>query len=156
MILSYINLYSRLDTTVCNNHISSISNIWLDIEDARQPKKWWHHKDHCSNAGLLYGQDFDFQISKAATDALLEKSKHGGGALRGISSKDVRGGNAINIAYGLAKLGAQVRLFTIADEIGSIMLNRIFSKFGNNVDLRIVRGMHGRTTALEFVGKKPA
>ena len=75
------------------------------------------------------------------------------GALRGISATDVRGGNAINIAYCLAKLGAHVKLFTIADEIGSLTLNQIFSKFVNNVDLRVVRGNHCRTTALEFIGK---
>jgi ribokinase len=94
-----------------------------------------------------------FKSQKQLLGALSEKSKHGGGALRGISSIDVRGGNAINIAYCLAKLGAQVRLFTIADEIGYLTLKKIFSKFGNNVDLRVVVGKHGRTTALEFVGK---
>jgi ribokinase len=94
-----------------------------------------------------------FKSQKQLLDALSEKSKHGGGALRGISSRDVKGGNAINIAYCLAKLGAQVKLFTIADEVGSSTLYRIFSKFGNNVDLRVVRGNHCRTTALEFVGK---
>ena len=94
-----------------------------------------------------------FTSQKQLLDALSEKSKHGGGALRGISATDVRGGNAINIAYCLAKLGAHVKLFTIADEIGSLTLNKIFSKFGNNVDLRVVRGNHCRTTALEFVGK---
>ena len=94
-----------------------------------------------------------FTSQKQLLDALSEKSKHGGGALRGISATDVRGGNAINIAYCLAKLGAHVKLFTIADEIGTLTLNKIFSKFGNNVDLRVVRGNHCRTTALEFVGK---
>lgn len=94
-----------------------------------------------------------FTSQKQLLDALSEKSKQGGGALRGISSTDVKGGNAINVAYCLAKLGAQVKLFTIADKIGSLTLNEIFSKFGNNVDLRVVRGNHCRTTALEFVGK---
>jgi ribokinase len=95
-----------------------------------------------------------FTSQKQLLDALSEKSKHGGGALRGISATDVKGGNAINVAYCLAKLGAHVKLFTIADEIGSLTLNKIFSKFGNNVDLRVVRGNHCRTTALEFVGGK--
>ena len=94
-----------------------------------------------------------FKSQQQLLDALSEKSKHGGGALRGISATDVKGGNAINIAYCLAKLGAHVKLFTIADEIGSLALGKIFSKFGSNVDLRVVSGNHGRTTALEFVGK---
>ena len=71
-----------------------------------------------------------FTSQKQLLDALSEKSKHGGGALRGISATDIRGGNAINIAYCLAKLGAHIKLFTIADEIGSLTLNKIFSKFG--------------------------
>jgi hypothetical protein len=44
-----------------------------------------------------------FKSQKQLLDALSEKSKHGGGALRGISTTDVKGGNAINIAYCLAK-----------------------------------------------------
>jgi hypothetical protein len=40
-----------------------------------------------------------FTSQKQLLDALSEKSKHGGGAVRGISATDVRGGNAINIAY---------------------------------------------------------
>jgi ribokinase len=95
-----------------------------------------------------------FTSQKQLLDALSEKSKHGGGALRGISAKDVKGGNAINIAYCLARLGVHVQLFTIADEIGSLTLNKIFSRFGKNVDLRVKRGNHCRTTALEFVGGK--
>jgi hypothetical protein len=36
-----------------------------------------------------------FTSQKQLLDALSEKSKHGGGALRGISATDVKGGNAI-------------------------------------------------------------
>jgi ribokinase len=87
-------------------------------------------------------------------NALAEKTKYGGGSLRGIPTLDIKGGNAVNIAYCLSKLGAHVTLFTIADEIGSVMLQKIFSKFGDRVNLRIANGNHGRTTALEFVGEK--
>jgi ribokinase len=83
---------------------------------------------------------------------IAEKAKYGGGSLRGIPTFDIKGGNAVNIAYCLAKLGANVTLFTIADEIGSAILEKIFSKFGDSVNLRITNGKHGRTTALEFVG----
>jgi ribokinase len=68
------------------------------------------------------GRILTFKSQKQLLDALSEKSKHGGGALRGISATDVKGGNAINIAYCLAKLGAHVKLFTIADEIGTLTL----------------------------------
>jgi ribokinase len=53
-----------------------------------------------------------------------------------------------------ARMGAQVTLITIADEIGSILLERTFSKFKGKMDLRILSGNPGRTTALEFVDKK--
>ena len=87
-------------------------------------------------------------------EALTEKASFGGGSIRGIPTSDVKGGNAVNIAYGLAKLGAKVTLFTISDEIGSSMLRHIFSKFGDNVSLQIKNGKHGHTTALEFLNEK--
>lgn len=83
-----------------------------------------------------------------------EKEKFGGGSIRDISSLDTRGGNAVNIAYCLAKLGVHVTLFTIANEIGEAVLRKIFSKFENDrVNLQIANGKHGHTTALEFTGE---
>jgi hypothetical protein len=43
-----------------------------------------------------------------------------------LSGLDTRGGNAVNIAYCLAKLGVHVKLFTIANEIGEAVLRKIF------------------------------
>lgn len=57
---------------------------------------------------------------------LSEKTKYGGGSLRGIPTFDIKGGKAVNVAYCLAKLGAHITLFTIADEIGSIIIKRVF------------------------------
>ena len=51
---------------------------------------------------------------------LTEKTKFGGGSIRGIPTVDIKGGNAVNIAYCLAKLGVKVTLFTISDETGII------------------------------------
>jgi ribokinase len=82
--------------------------------------------------------------------ALSEKAKVGGGSIRGIPTTDVKGGNAVNIAYSLAKLGAKVSLFTVADEMGSIMLRQSFSQFGDKVTLRIANGRAGLTTCFEF------
>ena len=85
-------------------------------------------------------------------DALNEKAKFGGGSIRDISTIDVKGGNAVNIAYCLAKLGMKATLFTIADNIGSAMLRQIFSKFQEDkINLRIIKGKHGHTTAFEFM-----
>ena len=49
-------------------------------------------------------------------DTLTEKTKFGGGSIRGIPTVDIKGGNAVNIAYCLARLGVKVTLFTISDE----------------------------------------
>jgi ribokinase len=83
-------------------------------------------------------------------DALTEKAKRGGGSVRGIPTVDVKGGNAVNVAYCLAKLGVKVTLFTVADEIGAAMIRQAFSQFGDRVNLRISAGRGGLTTAFEF------
>lgn len=87
-------------------------------------------------------------------NGLSEKARFGGGSLRGIPTKDIKGGNAVNIAYSLARLGANVVLFTIGDEIASAVLHQTFLEFKNNVDLFIAPGNHGHTTSLEFLSEK--
>src|SRR4029078_7413579 len=86
-------------------------------------------------------------------DSLIEKSKHGGRSIRDIAEMDIKGGNAVNVAYCLAKLGMKVHLFTVADEVGSTILKQIFSKFDNRVNLKISKGKHGLTTIIEFPNK---
>ena len=84
---------------------------------------------------------------------LAEKVRFGGGAIRNIVTTERKGGNAVNVAYCLAKLGVRrTTLLTVADELGSAMLQKVFSKFGDSVNLRIEHGKHGRTTGLEFLG----
>lgn len=83
-------------------------------------------------------------------DALGEKAKRGGGSVRGVPTTDVKGGNAVNVAYCLAKLGIKVALFTVADEIGAAMIRQAFSQFGDRATLRITNGKSGLTTAFEF------
>jgi ribokinase len=87
-------------------------------------------------------------------DALTEKAKLGGGSIRGMPTVDIKGGNAVNIAYCLAKLGAKVTLFTISDKIGAAVLRHIFSKFEDKVNLRIADGKHGLTTSFEFINEQ--
>ncbi len=82
--------------------------------------------------------------------ALEEKARNGGGSIRGIPTADIRGGNAVNVAYALGKLGAKVSLFTVADEIGAAMLKQAFSQFGKSATLRIIPGRQGHTTSFEF------
>jgi ribokinase len=83
-------------------------------------------------------------------DTLTEKAKLGGGSIRGVPTTDVKGGNAVNIAYCLAKLGAKVSLFTVAGELGATMIRQTFSQFGDKVTLRIASGRSGLTTSFEF------
>ena len=83
-------------------------------------------------------------------DALAEKARRGGGSVRGIPTTDVKGGNAVNVAYCLAKLGIKIALFTMADEVGAAMIRQAFSQFGDRATIRIANGKSGLTTAFEF------
>jgi ribokinase len=82
--------------------------------------------------------------------AINDKATKGGGSLRDINTLDLKGGNATNVAYCLAKLGVKVSLFTVANDIGASILKQTFSKFGDNVGLFIASGRHGLTTAFEL------
>ena len=86
----------------------------------------------------------------ALCDFLAEKAVQGGGSIRGVPTSDVKGGNALNVAYCLAKLGSKVTLFTVADELGSTMIRQSFSQFGDRASVRISEGKGGLTTSFEF------
>jgi ribokinase len=79
---------------------------------------------------------------------IMEKINFGG-SIRGIPQKDLKGGNATNVAYALARLGCPVSLITVSDKTGSALLKETFSKF-KNASLYVIDGKPGRTTALEF------
>lgn len=81
-------------------------------------------------------------------DLILKKS-HLGGSIRGIPQTDLKGGNATNVAYALAKLGAPVSLITVANKSSSHILHEAFSEFPN-CSLFLIDGNPGRTTSLEF------
>ena len=83
-------------------------------------------------------------------DAVEKKIKVGGGSIRGLNSVDIKGGNAVNVAYCLARLGVKVDLFTVADEVGYSILDTVFKKFSSQVRLHIKNGKHGLTTIFEF------
>ncbi len=83
-------------------------------------------------------------------DAVEKKIKLGGGSIRGLNIVDIKGGNAVNVAYCLARLGAKVDLFTVADEVGYSILDTVFKKFSSQVSLHVKNGKHGLTTILEF------
>ena len=80
---------------------------------------------------------------------LISKKSQLGGSLRGFPQTDLKGGNATNVAYALAKLGAPVSLITIANQSNSHILHETFSEFPN-CTLFLIDGNPGRTTSLEF------
>ena len=80
---------------------------------------------------------------------IVEKSRSGGGSIRGVQTLEIEGGNAVNVAFCLAKLGLDVYLFTIADNIGKKILSNLFKDL-KNVKLRLFSGRPGYTTSLEF------
>ena len=81
-------------------------------------------------------------------DLVLQK-KTLGGSIRGISQVDLKGGNAANVAFALARLGAPVSLITVANNTGSQILQSAFSEFPKS-SLYIIDGKPGMTTSLEF------
>ena len=71
-------------------------------------------------------------------DSLSEKANARGGIIReGVTTTDVKGGNAVNLAYSLAKLGLNITLFTVADAVGSAILFSVFSKLMNFLLLNV-------------------
>ncbi len=78
-----------------------------------------------------------------------KSTEGGGGSLRGITQREVKGGNAVNVAYALGKFGAQVKLLAIAESLAADTLRATFEPFPN-VQLEIIPGKNGLTIALEF------
>jgi ribokinase len=79
---------------------------------------------------------------------IKEKTKYRGGSIRGISTTQFEGGNAVNIAYCLGKLGFDVDLFTITDDSSNMNLKYFFSDL-SKVKLHLSHGKPGYTTSLE-------
>lgn len=110
--------------------------------------------DFCGNIVVLPDFFLDRIININSKDELFRtiasKTTIGGGSIRGVNTFDIKGGNAVNVAYCLATMGLSVTLFTVADNIGTSILRTIFSKFGESVSLKIKNGKQGSTTSFEF------
>ena len=79
--------------------------------------------------------------------SVREKASEGGGGIHGAHQEDVRGGNAVNLAHALARLGLDVLLITHSERIHQGVLRQTFE--GLRVELRIKPRPAALTVAIE-------
>ncbi len=85
---------------------------------------------------------------------LRRKASSGGGSMHDFNQMEVKGGNAVNTAYALGRLGISTRLITVANRGTSWLLKAVFEELPN-VYLKVLEGKPGHTVALEFTrGRK--
>jgi len=78
---------------------------------------------------------------------VMAKAKSGGGGLHGIGQSEIRGGNAVNLAHALGKLGLRTLLITHSDASHLHLLRSTFE--GLEVELRVKKAQAGLTVAFE-------
>ena len=79
--------------------------------------------------------------------AVKEKGAQGGGGVHGVRQEEVRGGNAVNLAHALSRLGLRTVLITHSDRPHREMLEQTFE--GLDVELRIKPLPAALTVAIE-------
>jgi sugar/nucleoside kinase (ribokinase family) len=85
-------------------------------------------------------------LSKLA-ESVVEKAGEGGGGIHGIPQQDLRGGNAVNLAHALARLGLRTLLITHSDSGHERMLIESFE--GLAAEVRVKPRPPGLTVAFE-------
>jgi ribokinase len=80
-------------------------------------------------------------------ESVIWKANQGGGGIHGISQQDVRGGNAVNLAHALARLGLKTLLITHSDAVHEPMLREPFE--GLEAEVRVKPTPPGLTVAFE-------
>jgi sugar/nucleoside kinase (ribokinase family) len=75
------------------------------------------------------------------------KADEGGGGLHGIGQAEIRGGNAVNLAHALARLGVRTLIITHSDEAHRGLLTETFK--GLDAEVRVKPLRPGLTVALE-------
>ncbi len=91
---------------------------------------------------LLYSGPID-----AFARTIREKKAAGGGGIHGVRQVDARGGNAVNLAHALARLGLRTLLITHSDWTHEGILRQTFE--GLDVELRVKPRPTALTVALE-------
>ncbi|HKT21400.1 MAG TPA: carbohydrate kinase family protein [Nitrososphaerales archaeon] len=76
-----------------------------------------------------------------------QKAAAGGGGLHGIGQEDIRGGNAVNLAHALARLGLRTLLITHSERGHLGLLEEAFR--GLRADVRVKPARAGLTVAFE-------
>ena len=92
---------------------------------------------------------YDRLVSVPSLDRLFKEAKAkaaaGGGSLRGYSQSEIRGGNAVNLAFCLASLSVKTTLYCIGDSHARYLL----AERPENCKVRVIAGQPGFTVALE-------
>ena len=78
---------------------------------------------------------------------LSKKATAGGGGLHGIPQEEIRGGNAVNLAHALARLGLRTLLITHSNRTYEPLLRKTFE--GLKAELRVKPSPAGLTVAFE-------
>ncbi|MDG6916377.1 MAG: carbohydrate kinase family protein [Nitrososphaerota archaeon] len=78
---------------------------------------------------------------------VAEKAASGGGGIHGTSQEEIRGGNAVNLAHALARLGLRTLLITHCEPAHEHLLKSAFR--GLRADLRVKPLPAGLTVAFE-------
>ena len=80
-------------------------------------------------------------------ESVVGKANQGGGGIHDVSQQDVSGGNAVNLAHALARLGLRTLLVTHSDTIHERMLREPFE--GLDAEVRVKPKPPGLTVAFE-------
>jgi len=75
-----------------------------------------------------------------------------GGSIDGVRQTDIRGGNAVNVASALARLGAKVTPIICTSQLGQQLLIHHLKPLGVDLSHVKVAGSASMTTALELTG----
>jgi len=84
---------------------------------------------------------------RAAMEVISDKAMAGGGGVHGVAQEEVCGGNAVNLARALARLGLRTLLITHSDPVHEPLLEQAFE--GLPVELRVKPIPPGLTVAFE-------
>ncbi len=82
-----------------------------------------------------------------ATRTISAKARAGGGGIHRFVQEEVRGGNAVNLAHALARLGMRTLLITHSDRVNEPLLRETFE--GLDAELRVKPSPAGLTVAME-------